>query len=156
MLNLFPARDRVQWVPVPSERPRLRRSDHTPSSWVPTWRDPGVRGVLKTTAKTAQKWTPPHFFFLSLESFAMVRELFFLPRELVMVSGALAVRLGEQCGRRLWSLVSRDDPGPTPGAICWGHLPLTPSSASMSSDTVRALPLCVRRSSHELAAPTAD
>ena len=92
-LYLFPGRDRVQWVPVLSERPRLRRSDHTPSSWVPTWRDPGVRGVLKTTAKTAQKWTPPHFFFLSSESFAMVRELFVLLREFSMVSEALAARL---------------------------------------------------------------
>ena len=54
-LNLFPVRDRVQLVPVPSERPRLRRSDHTPSSWDPSWRDLGVRGVLKTTAKTAHR-----------------------------------------------------------------------------------------------------
>ena len=92
-LNLFPVRDRVQWVPVLSERPRSGRSDHTPSSWVPTWRDPGVRGVLKTTAKTAQKRTPPHFFFLSLQSFAMVRELFDLLRELLMVSESLAARL---------------------------------------------------------------
>ena len=59
-LNLFPVRDRVQWVPVLSERPRSGRSDHTPSSWVPTWRDLGVHGVLKTTANTAQKRTPPH------------------------------------------------------------------------------------------------
>ena len=55
-LNLFPVRDRVQLVPVPSVRPRLRRSDHTPSSWDPSWRDLGVHGVLKTIANTAQKW----------------------------------------------------------------------------------------------------
>ena len=65
-LNLFPARDRVQWVPVLSERPRSGRSDHTPSSWVPTWRDLGVRGVLKTTAKTAQNRTPPTLLLLEL------------------------------------------------------------------------------------------
>ena len=92
-LNLFPVRDHVQWVPVLSERPRSGRSDHTPSSWVPTWRDPGVRGVLKTTAKTVQKRTPPHFFFSSWRACEMVGELFILPREFLMVSGALAARL---------------------------------------------------------------
>ena len=80
--------------PALSERPRLRRSEYTPSSWDPSWRDLGVHGVLKTTANTAQKWTPPHFSFLSSESFAMVRELFDLLRELSMDSEALAVKLG--------------------------------------------------------------
>ena len=147
-LNLFPVRDRVQLVPVPSERPRLRRSDHTPSSWDPSWRDLGVRGVLKTTANTTQKGPPPHFFFLSLESFAMVRELFDLLRELLMVSESLAARLW----RGMWPQAVE----PNLSEMIRVRLPVRsagdifrcpPSIASMSSDTARALHQCVRRSS---------
>ena len=143
----LPGRDRVQLVPVLSERPRLRRSDHTPSSWVPTWRDLGVRGVLKTTANTTQKGTPPHSFFLSSESFAMVRELFDLLRELLMVSESLAARLW----RGMWPQAVE----PNLSEMIRVRLPVRSagdifrcpsSSASMSSDTVRALHQCVRRS----------
>ena len=146
-LNLFPVRDRVQLVPVPSERPRLRRSDHTPSSWDPSWRDLGVRGVLKTTANTTQKGTPPQSSFLSLQSFAMVRELFDLLRELLMVSESLAARLW----RGMWPQAVE----PNLSEMIRVRLPVRsagdifrcpPSSASMSSDTVRALPQRVRRS----------
>ena len=146
-LNLFPVRDRVQWVPVLSERPRPRRSDHTPSSWVPTWRDPGVRGVLKTTAKHNKGGPFLHQKASFVDSFAMVREHFVLSRELSMVSEALAARLWRGMWPQAWSLVSSEMIRVRFPVRSAGDIFRCPSSsASMSSDTVRALPQCVRRS----------